>query len=137
MRYSSITAIVLSTLYGMELAEENDPNVAIFETGLQSVEFLISNSSWVEYLPLRVIENLPTWLPGMSIIRRLAEIHEAAMIIRNMPWKHSKDALVRALPSLSKCVSVAHALLQCALAENGRWDGMYCAQYVGTHLAVR
>ena len=79
----------------MALAEEKDPTVEVFEKGLESVEFLIANSSWLEYLPIQVMEGLPTWLPGMGVIRQLAEIREAVASLRDVPWKYAKDALVR------------------------------------------
>lgn len=92
---SALTSVVLGSLYGMTLAEEKDPNVEVFEKGLESVEFLISNSSWLEYLPIQVVESLPTWLPGMGVIRQLAEIREAVMTLRDIPWEYAKNALVR------------------------------------------
>ncbi|KAI0699915.1 cytochrome P450 [Cerioporus squamosus] len=87
LRYS-LTVIVLGSIYGMEVSEE-DPNVAIFEKGLESVEF-ISNSTWLEYLP--AIGRVPTWLPGTGVLRRVAEIRDAASSIRNTPWDYSKNA---------------------------------------------
>ncbi|RPD77561.1 cytochrome P450 [Lentinus tigrinus ALCF2SS1-7] len=90
----AVSAIVLGTLYGMEVVE-NDPNVAIFAKGQESVEFLIANSSWLEYLPT-VLGHLPTWLQANTgILRQLAEIRDAVSSIYNTPWKHAKDALRR------------------------------------------
>ncbi|RPD77557.1 cytochrome P450 [Lentinus tigrinus ALCF2SS1-7] len=89
LRYA-LTAIVLGSIYGMDVTED-DPNIAIFEKGLESVEFLIANSTWLEYFP--ALQRLPTWLPGTAVLRRIAEIREAASSIRNTPWNYCKDAL--------------------------------------------
>lgn len=94
---SSLTAIVLGSVYGMEVAEE-DPHIATFEKGFESVEFLISNSSLLEYLP--AIGRVPTWLPGAGLLRRVAEIRQAVLSIRNTPWDHWKEVSVRLVVSL-------------------------------------
>ncbi|TFK80092.1 cytochrome P450 [Polyporus arcularius HHB13444] len=85
----SLTAIVLGSIYGMEIAEE-DPHIATFEKGLESIEFLIS-SSLLEYVPA-IVGRVPAWLPGTGVLRRVAEIREAVSSIRNTPWGYSKDA---------------------------------------------
>ncbi|KAI0699916.1 cytochrome P450 [Cerioporus squamosus] len=74
----------------MDVAEK-DPHIITFKKGLEMVEFLTSDSSWLKYM--LSMGEVPTWLPGTGELRRVAEIREAASSIRNTPWDYSKEAL--------------------------------------------
>lgn len=94
---SSIGTVIVGIVYGYEIGDENDVTLAVCEQAMTSVEFLISNTYLVEYLPF--LAHLPTWLPFTSFLRRLQDLRRCSEELRDMPWTIAKDTIV-GVPSL-------------------------------------
>ena len=89
---SSLGVSILSSTYGLEIVDSDDENLSVCEEALHSVELLMFNTYLVEYFPW--LARVPPWVPGAGYLRRIAEFHDAAWKLRNMPWEHAKAALV-------------------------------------------
>lgn len=94
---SSIGTVIVGIVYGYEIGDENDVTLAVCEQAMTSVEFLISNTFLVEYLPF--LAHMPTWLPFTSFLRRLQDLRRCSEELRDMPWTIAKDTIV-GVPSL-------------------------------------
>ncbi|KAI0715664.1 cytochrome P450 [Cerioporus squamosus] len=77
--------------HGLEIAQENDSKMAVFEKAQENVEYLIEGSTILEYLPFLV--HVPRWLPGTGFLSWLEESQKAAWMLREMPWIEMKEAV--------------------------------------------
>ena len=65
----------------------------IFEKALKSVDVLVQGGRVLDYMPF--LTAIPTWLPGMGLLRRLAEDKKHAYMLRELPWMQAKEMVVR------------------------------------------
>lgn len=79
----------------MDIAEQDDQRMEIFERALKSVDILIEGSTILEYMPF--LTAIPTWVPGTGFLRRLVEDRNYAHMLRELPWTQAKQMVVRAM----------------------------------------
>ena len=65
----------------------------IFEKALKSVDVLVQGGRVLDYMPF--LTAIPTWLPGMGLLRRLAEDKKHAYMLRELPWMQAQEMVVR------------------------------------------
>ena len=58
---STFSASIVKTTYGVDVAPDNDKNVALMEKVLQSVQAFAPGRFLVQYFP--VLGHVPTWFP--------------------------------------------------------------------------
>ncbi|RPD81994.1 CyP450 monooxygenase [Lentinus tigrinus ALCF2SS1-7] len=105
IRYSLGTALI-QVSYGLEAAEVDDKHIATFEDAIESLELLLSGANILEFLPF--LARLPTWFPGMGILRRIAHYRQAIVAMKDDTWNDAKTAK----RSGNAPASVAGALLE-------------------------
>ncbi|KAI1785525.1 cytochrome P450 [Ganoderma leucocontextum] len=88
LRYALGTSICKAA-HGLDIAEQDDRRMEIFERALKSVDVLVEGSTVLEYLPF--LTAIPTWLPGTGFLRRLAEDKKYAHMLRGLPWTQAKQ----------------------------------------------
>ncbi len=77
----------------MDIAEQDDRRMEVFERALKSVDILVEGATVLEYMPF--LTAVPTWLPGTGFLRRLAEDKKYAHMLRELPWTQAKEIVVR------------------------------------------
>ncbi|TBU59025.1 cytochrome P450 [Dichomitus squalens] len=88
LRYALGVAICKAA-HGLDIAEQNDARMEIFERALRSVDVLVDGATVLEFFPF--LTAIPTWLPGTSFLRRLAEDRKNAHMLRELPWIQAKE----------------------------------------------
>ena len=117
--HSTLSASMIKSTYGVNIAEEDDKYVATAEAGSSTNELLIDGATVLEFFPLRVLHYIPQWFPGLDILRRVKKGREAVDKARLVPWAHGKALVV----SFYSIVSMHSSLLMldCSLCgSDGR-----------------
>ncbi|KAL0577512.1 hypothetical protein V5O48_004453, partial [Marasmius crinis-equi] len=109
--------IVLSTAYGIEVQNDNDPYVAMGEKTLQTMARTGNSTEYlVEYLP--ILKYLPEWFPGGKF-KRLA--NEWSKSVRALPRK-PMDAVHKNMANGAAKPCVATRVLGAMDLESGKPD---------------
>ena len=105
----------MRVLYGVKVAEHNDPNVALVEKALEGVQALDPGRFIVQYMPF--LQYAPTWFPviGPQLIE-LANYRAAAHTAKDAMLLKVRDAMVRRCTGI---VSLQHAHV-CVLGSRRR-----------------
>nr|VWO99444.1 N/A [Ganoderma boninense] len=105
VRYTLSAAMVKST-YGVNVAEEDDKYIAAAEAGTATNEILLHSATALEFFPLCLLEHIPGWLPGLSVLHRVKEGRDAVNKARLVPWTDGKAFMMtgEAPPSLVSAV---------------------------------
>ncbi|KAI0754764.1 cytochrome P450 98A3 [Daedaleopsis nitida] len=88
----SLGEVFIRTAYGLNPSESNNKYTGLFEKAISDLDVLISGTNLLEFFPF--LANVPTWLPGTSFLRRLADIRHTTTAIREVPWADSKEAIL-------------------------------------------
>jgi hypothetical protein len=85
--------VVLNLAYGIEAQPENDPLIMLSEQGISASNkvtrpgyYLVDSIPW--------LQKLPKWFPCLSFRRDAEHFREAILTMRDVPFKHAKQALV-------------------------------------------
>lgn len=93
MSPSSLGELLFRAAYGLQTADVDDKYIATFEEVLAGVDLLLTGpTSILEFFPL--LARVPAWLPGTSLLRRIAHYRELTIKFREVPWADAKEALV-------------------------------------------
>ena len=84
----------MQSMYGLNLAEEDDKYIATAEAGTATSDLLVSGSTVLELIPLSPLARIPRWIPGLSALRRAEKGREAVDASRVMPWIDAKKRIV-------------------------------------------
>ncbi|KAI0754758.1 cytochrome P450 [Daedaleopsis nitida] len=109
IRYS-LGEVLIRAAYGLKIAETDDKYIETFEEAVGSLELLVTGTSILEFLPF--LARVPTWLPGTSLLRRMAYYRELTTRIREDPWADAKDAIMAGRASDSVASAVFEDLSQ-------------------------
>ncbi|TBU30022.1 cytochrome P450 [Dichomitus squalens] len=90
LRYA-LGVSICKEAHGLDIAEQEDARMEIFERALRSVDVLVEGATMREYFPF--LAAIPMWLPGTSFLRRLAEDKKYAHSLRELPWTQVKQAV--------------------------------------------
>jgi len=86
--------MILSVAYGIPIKESDDPYITIAEIALNGfAEAGIPGTFLVDYLPF--LKYVPSWMPGASFKRKAAYWAKVSEDMREKPFLHVKDQLVR------------------------------------------
>ncbi|KAI0742289.1 CyP450 monooxygenase [Daedaleopsis nitida] len=93
LRYT-FGASVVRSVYGIEVAESNDENIALMETATDGVEALTPGRFLVQFMP--ILEHAPHWLPIIGPqMKKLSVWRECSKTVRVSLFNMTKDALAR------------------------------------------
>lgn len=93
MHHSSFTAAIVKVVYGVEVASENDPYIALMEQVLESAEAFTPGAFMVELLPW--LRHVPAWVPGAGFQKTLARWHRCTREVQNGMAARTEDGMVR------------------------------------------
>ena len=85
---------MVKSTYGVNVAEEDDKYIATAEAGTATNEILIHSPTALEFFPLCLLEHIPGWLPGLSVLHRVKEGRDAVNKARLVPWTDGKAFMV-------------------------------------------
>ena len=90
---STFSASIVKTTYGVDVAPDNDKNVALMEKVLQSVQAFAPGRFLVQYFP--VLGHVPTWFPvaGPQLLE-LAPWRAAAREVKQAMYEKTKEDIV-------------------------------------------
>ncbi|TBU62200.1 cytochrome P450 [Dichomitus squalens] len=97
----SVGAAILRIVYGLDVAEDKDRNIALAHKALSGVEFHIAGSFVLEYFP--ILARVPRWLPGTALLCRLDSIRQAVLQFRDEPWSYVQE--MKATDTLRRCIA--------------------------------
>ncbi len=89
---SSVGATLLKVAYGLQISEANDKYISTFEEAMESIALLLSGTTFIEFFPF--LARLPTWFPGMEILRRMAHYRQVIMAMKEDTWNDAKIVVV-------------------------------------------
>ena len=89
---SALGASICKVAHGLDIAEQDDERIDVFDKALESMDVLIEGSTILEYFPFLTM--IPTWLPGTGFLRRLAEHRKYAHMLRELPWTQAEQMAV-------------------------------------------
>ncbi|KAI0699911.1 CyP450 monooxygenase [Cerioporus squamosus] len=113
IRYTFSASIVKVT-YGIDVAEEDDANIALMEKTLEGFQAFSPGRFLVQYLP--ILQHVPTWWPVVgSQLRELKSWRTAAREVKQAMYSQTHEALVRGEAN----ESVLSGMLD-RLSEHGR-----------------
>jgi len=91
---SAFAATILSVAYGITIKDSDDPYISIAETALNGFAIAGTPGAFlVDYLPL--LKHVPSWVPGAGFKRKAVYWARVNEDLRNKPFLHVKDQLVR------------------------------------------
>ncbi|EMD39781.1 hypothetical protein CERSUDRAFT_112052 [Gelatoporia subvermispora B] len=92
----SFGASMLSIMYGIKAAEEEDRYIAMANRALEaSSEAFTPGAFWVDFVP--ALRYIPAWVPGADFQRKAARWLLDQLAVREEPWR----AMVKEVPSIS------------------------------------
>ncbi|TFK81999.1 cytochrome P450 [Polyporus arcularius HHB13444] len=93
IRYT-FSASIVKTTYGVDVAPDNDKNVALMEKVLQSVQAFAPGRFLVQYFP--ILSHVPTWFPvaGPQLLE-LAPWRAAARQVKQAMFEKTKEDIER------------------------------------------
>ena len=90
----AVGAIVMDVIYGRDVADRDDPYVAIAERGSNVFSHIVAPGKFlVELFP--ALARVPAWFPGAQFKRDAAEWKKDIDALRNVPYDAAVDAIVR------------------------------------------
>ncbi|KAI0822975.1 O-methylsterigmatocystin oxidoreductase [Trametes gibbosa] len=88
------SATIMDVVYGIVVAEQNDPYVALAEkAAVIFSNMVIPGQYLVEVLPF--LKHVPSWFPGAGFKRNAERWSEDIRAVRNAPYDASVNALMR------------------------------------------
>ncbi|KAJ7590411.1 cytochrome P450 [Mycena floridula] len=93
---------MLSTIYGIDVQDNNDPYTAILEAGVKAASAAASPSPtlfFIEAFPW--LKYLPSWLPGAGFKRQGNDWKKAGLSTRQVPFKAVKRSMINGTASPS------------------------------------
>ncbi|RPD62674.1 cytochrome P450 [Lentinus tigrinus ALCF2SS1-7] len=113
IRYTFSASIVKVT-YGIDVAEHDDPNIALMEKTLEGFQAFSPGRFLVQYLP--ILQHVPTWWPIVgSQLQELKSWRTAAREVKQAMYSKTQESLLHG----EGTESVLSGLLD-KLGENGR-----------------
>ena len=101
--YSVFCATIVKLVYGLEVADDNDPHVARMIESVEGLRDIISGRMLVQYLP--ILRHVPKWVPLIgSQLRELAVCRAAADEVKLVMFAQTQDDLASILYT-RQCVS--------------------------------
>jgi hypothetical protein len=99
--YRSAAAIILNITYGYNVAERDDPYVALADAAMQTMSKAgVFGTYLVDYIP--VLKYVPLWMPGASFKRQAREWRRLSREMLDSQFITVKENMVR-WAILSKC----------------------------------
>ena len=83
---------LIDVAYGLPASQENHELIAEWKDALSTLDILTAGTSLIEFFP--ILARVPIWLPGMSILRRLAHYRSIMASVRDGPWAKVQSAIV-------------------------------------------
>ncbi|OCH89273.1 cytochrome P450 [Obba rivulosa] len=78
-------ASVMSTVYGIEIEENDDPYITCAERAVEgAAEGFTPGAFWVDFLPF--LKYVPAWVPGAEFQRKAARWKVDALALKDLPW---------------------------------------------------
>ena len=94
--YSVFCATIVKLVYGLEVADDNDPHVARMIESVEGLRDIISGRMLVQYLP--ILRHVPKWVPLIgSQLRELAVCRAAADEVKLVMFAQTQDDLASIL----------------------------------------
>ncbi|EMD37512.1 hypothetical protein CERSUDRAFT_114153 [Gelatoporia subvermispora B] len=88
IRYA-MGAIILSTLYGIDIQDKDDKYIEIAEKAMEGAsEGFVPGSFMIDYIP--VLKYVPAWFPGAGFKRKAAIWKAWAHDLVHVPWQNLK-----------------------------------------------
>ena len=82
----------MKVAYGVDIAEKDDPYIALVEKAVAAVVALTPGRYLLQYLP--ILEYVPEWAPGAGFQRELAGWRAAAEHVKELLFAKSLELLV-------------------------------------------
>ena len=90
---SIFSAIIVKIIYGVEVEDENDPNVAQLIRVMKNVQGFVSGRFYVQYFPF--LRHVPLWVPILgSQLRELEEGRAVMEEVKQAMFDKTLDDLV-------------------------------------------
>lgn len=90
---SFFTASIIKLVYGIDVADKKDPNVALMIRTLEGVQGFTSGRVLVQYLPF--LRHVPLWVPVLGWqLQELAGWRAAADEVKQVMFDQTRDDLV-------------------------------------------
>ncbi|RPD62902.1 CyP450 monooxygenase [Lentinus tigrinus ALCF2SS1-6] len=88
------SATIVKIMYGVQVANDGDPSVALIIRTLDGLKALLSGQMLVQYLP--ILRHVPMWVPVLGTqLRQLAEWRAAADEVKQVLFSKTQDDLVQ------------------------------------------
>ena len=98
-RFSVFGSAIIRITYGLEVADKDDRYVQMAEEAIPGFNAAFMPGKYlVETFPS--LRFLPSWMPGAGFKRDGKAWTKAVYRLVEIPWKQTKEAMVRALPFL-------------------------------------
>ncbi|RPD77552.1 cytochrome P450 [Lentinus tigrinus ALCF2SS1-7] len=108
IRYA-FTATIVKLVYGVDVAESDDPNVALMVRALEGVQGFTSGRVLVQYLP--ILRHMPLWVPVLgSQLRELAGWRAAADEVKQGMFDKTQDDLTQGHQNTSVLANILQEL---------------------------
>ncbi|PIL22777.1 cytochrome P450 [Ganoderma sinense ZZ0214-1] len=98
IRYT-FSATIVKVTYGVDVAEKNDPYIALIEKVLAAIVVLTPGRYLLQYLP--ILEYVPEWVPGAGFQKELSGWRAAADYVKETLFAKSVELLDLADPPQS------------------------------------
>ncbi len=109
MRDSSFAAIILKSMYGIDITPEDPKYVPLLHGALEApTEALLPGSFLVENIP--VLQYVPAWVPGAGFQKKFARWRLLVADMLNRPFADAKLAWLRLLAAFTPASAVHLAL---------------------------
>ncbi len=91
--WSTFAASIVKSVYGVEVAEKNDKNVALMISVLEGIQAFTPGRFLVQYMPF--LEHVPYWFPiAGRQLRELKVWQSASREVKNTLFNQTKDKMV-------------------------------------------
>nr|VWO99449.1 Non-specific serine/threonine protein kinase (EC [Ganoderma boninense] len=88
----TLNAAVMGTCYGSPVASQSDAYISVFKAAESTLDLVAPGANvLVGFFP--ALARLPTWIPGASSLRRLAQSRKITTAMRDTPWLDLKAAI--------------------------------------------
>nr|VWO97107.1 N/A [Ganoderma boninense] len=92
----TFSATIVKVAYGVDIAEKDDPYIALVEKAISAVVALTPGRYLLQYLP--ILEYVPEWVPGAGFQRELAGWGAAAEHVKELLFAKSLELLDSQVP---------------------------------------
>ena len=105
--HSTFLATVLKVVYGVGLTEDHDKYAETFNISAEGIaQGLVPGKYIVDLLPF--LKDVPKWVPGFSWQADFERWRTAVQQVKDVPFAHTKEAMVRSSSSLPRITDNKH-----------------------------